>query len=77
MIQGQIQRDIKHLLVTHILCYWNCFILNEVFTIFRGHAAADTSAKDDHLNASLISPLGLVPHQVGPSGTTLYPYASV
>ncbi|PIK52991.1 putative ubiquitin-like modifier-activating enzyme ATG7-like [Apostichopus japonicus] len=29
-----------------------------------GHAAADTSAKDDHLNASLISPLGLVPHQI-------------
>lgn len=29
-----------------------------------GQAAADTSAKDDHLNASLISPLGLVPHQV-------------
>ncbi|PIK45281.1 putative ubiquitin-like modifier-activating enzyme ATG7 isoform X2 [Apostichopus japonicus] len=29
-----------------------------------GHAAADTSAKDDHLNASLISPLGLVPISV-------------
>ena len=32
---------------------------------YRGYAAADTSAKDDHLTMSLVSPLGLVPHQVG------------
>ena len=31
---------------------------------YRGYASADTSAKDDHLTTSLISPLGLVPHQV-------------
>ncbi|XP_038067889.1 ubiquitin-like modifier-activating enzyme ATG7 [Patiria miniata] len=29
-----------------------------------GYAPADTSAKDDHLTTSLISPLGLVPHQI-------------
>ncbi|XP_033647359.1 ubiquitin-like modifier-activating enzyme ATG7 isoform X1 [Asterias rubens] len=29
-----------------------------------GYASADTSAKDDHLTTSLISPLGLVPHQI-------------
>ncbi|XP_072026829.1 ubiquitin-like modifier-activating enzyme ATG7 isoform X2 [Amphiura filiformis] len=30
----------------------------------KGYAAADTSAKDDHLTMSLVSPLGLVPHQI-------------
>ncbi|XP_077991416.1 ubiquitin-like modifier-activating enzyme ATG7 [Glandiceps talaboti] len=29
-----------------------------------GYAAADTSAKDDHLSCEFVSPLGLVPHQI-------------
>ena len=29
-----------------------------------GHAAADTSAKDEHMTKDATSPLGLVPHQV-------------
>ncbi|XP_071484783.1 ubiquitin-like modifier-activating enzyme ATG7 [Diadema antillarum] len=30
----------------------------------EGYAAAETSAKDSHLTADLVSPLGLVPHQI-------------
>lgn len=39
----------------------------------RGHAAADTSAKDDHLTAELQSPLGVIPHQVGNISPFLFP----
>ena len=31
----------------------------------KGLAPADTSANDDHLTVEHISPLGIVPHQVG------------